>query len=790
MTLAGVVLLTLAAIAGIVAFFFGDDLFRRKPSRAGETAGHRPRHAQPRVELQPHQLKVTGMTCAACVARVEKVVSRVPGVHGIEVNLATETARISADPSVPLHKLVASVEKAGYAAAPMPSMTQDDAEAKQRAERRALERRLGFAAVFTAPLMLFAMHLPGVWAMPPWMQFLFATPVVLISGSRLYALAWKALRQRTADMNVLIAIGTGSAYVYSVVKTLQHFPPSTHAGHTVHVYFEVAAAIVTLVLLGRWLEAGAKHRTGDAIRKLLARSPKTAVVIRGDRDEEVPVEEIRIGDRFYVRPGGLVPVDGIVREGRSAFDQSLLTGESMPVEKGPGETVFAGTVNQSARVVAEATSLGADSKLARIIRVVQAAQGSKAPVQHLVDRVTGVFVPVVLVVAIVTLSGWYLTTGNLETALVNFVAVLIIACPCALGLATPIAVMVGIGRAALMGVLVRDVASLQKAEAVDVVAFDKTGTLTAGRPSLTRVVAESMPARTVLSLAAGVLKWSDHPLAKALTDYAESEGIEPAVASHVSEHAGLGVVGQVAPTTALVGGTHPSEPVEVRVGRLSWVSEGGSAGRLLTPITQTRRTRTHSAETLSALSVGGQIEAVFVYEDPLKSDAQRTLRALKEQGIEVAMLTGDRPEAALEVAQELGIEIVHAGLMPNDKLRLIDAYHAEGKKVMMVGDGINDSPSLAKADVSVALGNGAEIAIDAAEITLARSRLSDLLVVVRLSRALNRTIRQNLFFAFVYNSLGIPLAAFGFLHPVIASAAMALSSVSVVSNALRLRRFA
>lgn len=790
MTPAGVVILALAAIAGIVAFFFGDDLLRRKGGRAGQKPEEASQAGQAALELQPHQLRVSGMTCAACVARVEKVVSRVPGVQQVEVNLATETAKIAADPGVPLQKLVASIEKAGYVATPMPSLTEDDAESRQRSEQRALGLRLAFAAAFTAPLMVFAMHLPGVWEMPAWMQFLLTTPVVLVSGARFYALAWKALRQRTADMNVLIAIGTGSAYAYSVFKTVQHFPPSAHAGHAVHVYFEVAAAIITLVLLGRWLEARAKYRTGDAIRKLLARSPKTAVVVRDGIEVEIPVEEIRVGDVFYVRPGALVPVDGIVREGESAFDQSLLTGESMPVEKGPGETVFAGTLNQNARIVAEATSLGADSKLARIIRVVQAAQGSKAPLQHLADRITGVFVPVVLVVAVVTLAGWYLATGRLETALVNFVAVLIIACPCALGLATPIAVMVGIGRAALLGVLVRDAASLQKAASVDVVAFDKTGTLTEGRPVLTRIVTDGMPVPTALALAAGLQKWSDHPLAKALVARAEAEGVQPESAAEVSEKPGLGLVGRVSPAVALAGGSGPKAPVEVRVGRVSWVSEAGDPSGLLEKLNVEGAASGGSAETLSAMSVDGKVAALFVYEDPLKADAAPTVAKLRAEGIEVAMLTGDRPEAAAVVAERLGIERVHAGLMPHDKLRLVDEYHAEGKKVMMVGDGINDSPSLAKADVSVALGSGSEIAIDAAEITLARSKPSDLLTIVRLSRALNRTIRQNLFFAFVYNTLGIPLAALGFLHPVFASLAMALSSVSVISNALRLRRFA
>ncbi|MFQ3586637.1 MAG: heavy metal translocating P-type ATPase [Fimbriimonadaceae bacterium] len=790
MTPAGVVMLALAAIAGIVAFFCGDRRRRPESGRAGPNPEGTAQAAPTSLEIQPHQLRVSGMTCAACVARVEKVVSRVPGVQKVEVNLATETARIAADPSLPLERLVASIEKAGYAAAPMPSLTEDDAESKQRAERRALGLRLAFAAASTAPLMVFAMHLPGVWEMPAWIQLVLTTPVVFVSGARFYALAWKALLQRTADMNVLIAIGTGSAYGYSVLTTARHFPPSAHAGHEPHVYFEVAAAIITLVLLGRWLEARARHRTGDAIRKLLSRSPKTAVVVRDGAETEVPVEEVRIGDVFYVRPGGLVPVDGIVREGESAFDQSLLTGESMPVEKGPGETIFAGTLNQNARIVAEATSLGADSRLARIIRVVQAAQGSKAPLQHLADRITGVFVPVVLVVAVATLAGWYLATGRLDTALVNFVAVLIIACPCALGLATPIAVMVGIGRAALLGILVRDAASLQKAASVDVVAFDKTGTLTEGRPSLTRIVTDQMPAPTALGLAAGLLKWSDHPLSRALVAHAESQSIQPATAVEVHEKPGLGLVGRVAPAVALAGGAGTEAPLEVRLGRLSWVAEMGDGSALLEKLNADGPSSGGSAETLSAMSVDGKIEALFVYEDPLKADAAPTVAELRAEGFEVAMLTGDRPEAAVVVAERLGIERVHADLMPNDKLRLVDAYHAEGKRVMMVGDGINDSPSLAKADVSVALGSGSEIAIDAAEVTLAHSKISDLPTLVRLSRALNRTIRQNLFFAFVYNTLGIPLAAFGFLHPVFASLAMALSSVSVISNALRLRRFA
>jgi P-type Cu+ transporter len=643
----------------------------------------------------------------------------------------------------------------------------DAAERTRRADDYAHQRRLFWiAAALTLPLVaqMGWMLGPHTDALPRWLQLLLASPVQFWIGRRFYVGAWHALRGRSANMDVLVALGTSAAYLFSAIVTLLGI-------HDQHVYFEAGAAVITLVLMGKLLEARAKSHTSAAIEQLLRLQPRRARVERAGGVEEIDVAEVRPGDVFHLRAGERVPVDGEVVEGSSAIDESMLTGESMPLEKNLGARVFAGTQNQNGWLRCRATRVGGDTQLAEIVRLVGEAQGTKAPIQRLADRISGLFVPAVLAVALVTFIAWWMATGALTSALIPAVAVLVISCPCALGLATPTAIIVGSGRGAQSGVLVRNAAALERAGQIRTLVVDKTGTLTEGRPRVVEVVATTgQNDASVLSLAASLEQGSEHPLARAILERAQAAGMSPERVAAFRTEPGQGISGEIA------GKRH-------RLGSPEWIAQAGV--RVDAAVVDRLRARGSSVVTLA------DPEGVVGYlalADRLRPTSHRAISQLQAEGIEVVMLTGDNAVTAEQIARQAGIRTYRAGVLPQDKAAEIGRLRGHGS-VGMAGDGINDAPALAAADVSFAIGAGSDIAIEAADVTLMRNDLAGVADAVSLSRATVRKIRQNLFFAFVYNVLGIPLAAAGLLNPVIAGAAMALSSVSVVSNSLLLRRW-
>jgi Cu+-exporting ATPase len=728
------------------------------------------------VPTVTHVLPIDGMTCATCVGRVEKALARVAGVLSATVNLATESARVEALATVEAAELEAAVSRAGYAV----RAVADGAVAAAGRRRWPGWAAVAGAAALTLPLVAPMLLMPfGIDAMlPGWLQWLLATPVQFLFGGRFYVAGFKAVRAGTGNMDLLVALGTSAAYGLSV------FLLAVHAGHgTPHLYFEASAAVITLVLLGKWLEARAKRQTTDAIRALQALRPATARLRRADGLEvDVPVAEVRVGDVIAVRPGEKLAVDGEVVEGRSHVDESLLTGESLPVAKGPGDRVTGGAVNAEGALLVRTTRVGAETTLARIIRLVESAQAAKAPIQRLVDQVAAVFVPVVLVVAAAAFAGGWWWLGDAEAALVNAVSVLVIACPCALGLATPTAIMVGTGVAARHGILIRDAQALEIAHRVTCVAFDKTGTLTEGRPTLAAVIgAPGHDERDVLRLAAVLQARSEHPLARAVVERARAEGALGPAAGDVRALPGRGL-------EATLDGRR------VTIGSTRLLHERGASAGLLAA-----RAAAFEADgrTVSWLLAGGtdpaspvEVLGLLAFGDAPKSTAAEAVAALQALGIVTVMVTGDNPGSAQAVARQLGIGEVRAQVLPDAKARVVEALKAGGAIVAMVGDGLNDAPALAAADVGIAMATGTDVAMETTGITLMRGDPRLVAAALDVSRRTAAKIRQNLFWAFAYNVVGIPLAALGLLNPVIAGAAMALSSVSVVSNALLLRRWA
>ena len=733
------------------------------------------------VAREPVDLAIEGMTCASCVARVEKALARVPGVLGAEVNLATEGARVTRlAGAAATTELLAAVQRAGYAAREKPA---DGAAAAPQAEEPWLTdgRRVALAAALSAPLALpmigdlFGRH----WMLPGWLQLLLATPVQFWLGARFYRAGWAALRAGSGNMDLLVALGTSAAYGLSVVTLF------ASADAMPALYFESAAVVITLVLFGKWLEARAKRQTTDAIRALQALRPDTARVRGTDGTErDVALAEVKVGDEVVVRPGERLPVDGLLLEGRSHVDESLLTGESLPVAKAPGERVTGGAVNGEGLVVVRTTAVGAETALARIVRMVESAQAKKAPIQRLVDRVSAVFVPAVIVVALATLGGWWLFAGApLATALLHAVAVLVIACPCALGLATPAAIMVGTGVAARRGILIQDAVALETLRDVAVIAFDKTGTLTEGRPVLVEALAIDGDHAALLADAAALQRGSEHPLARAVLQAAPADG--GSAASSVAAVAGRGVEGFIGPRRLLLG----SGP---------WMSELGVDVAALAEPAQALQQAGRSVSWLAEAQAEGapRLRGLLAFGDTLKPGAAQAIAQLSALGVRPVLVSGDNRGAAQAVGAEIGIEEVHAEVLPGDKARVVaelreglQGHARAGAKVAMVGDGINDAPALAAADVGIAMATGTDIAMQTAGVTLMRGKLALVAEAVSISRATTAKIRQNLFWAFVYNVVGIPLAAFGLLSPVLAGAAMAASSVSVVTNALLLRRW-
>jgi len=715
------------------------------------------------------RLPIEGMTCSSCVARVEKALAKVPGVGSAVVNLATETATVALAQGGDPEALVAAVRKAGYETH---LVAADEKPAAEPATDHSWWP-VAISALLTVPLMVpmvvepFGLH----WGLPGWIQLLLATPVQFVFGARFYRAGWKALMARTGNMDLLVALGTSAAYGLSIYMLVKHWEHDM-----LHLYFEASAAVITLVLLGKWLEGRAKRQTTEAIRALQALRPDRATVRRDGAEVELPLDALVVGDLVVVRPAERIAVDGEVLEGATHVDESLITGESLPVAKGPGERVTGGSVNGEGLIVVRATAVGTQSVLARIIELVESAQAKKAPIQRLVDKVSAVFVPVVLVLAALTLLGWGLFSGNWEQAVLNAVAVLVIACPCALGLATPAAVMAGTGVAAKHGVLIKDAEALEIAHGVRVVAFDKTGTLTMGKPTLVTLEAVDGNRAAALALAAAVQSGSEHPLAKAVLAAAEKEGVPAPAAEGLTVAAGRGL-------EAKVGGRR------LAIGSSRWMRELGVDTSALEAQRERTEKQGQTVSWLADLSGQPRVLALMGIGDELKPEAVEAIAELTRQGIETVMLTGDSRAVAESIAARVGIHQVRAEILPEDKADVMQELRQAHGVVAMVGDGINDAPALAAADIGFAMGSGTDAAMHAAGVTLMRGDPRLVSAAIAISRRTYAKIRQNLFWAFIYNVVGIPLAAMGLLSPVVAGAAMAFSSVSVVTNALLLKRW-
>ncbi|MCX2897120.1 heavy metal translocating P-type ATPase [Pseudomonas mandelii] len=719
------------------------------------------------VPQQNLELSIEGMTCASCVGRVERALAKVQGVKSVSVNLANERAHLELLGQVDPQILIEAVSKAGYSASvwEVEHSTTDNQQQRLHRERWIVILAMALALPLVLPMLLqpFGVH----WMLPAWAQFALATPVQFILGARFYVAAWKAVRAGAGNMDLLVALGTSAGYGLSIYEW------ATAAGRMPHLYFEASAVVIALVLLGKYLESRAKRQTASAIRALEALRPERAIQVIDGREQDVAISALRLDDLVLVKPGERFPVDGEVIEGQSHADEALISGESLPVRKQPGDKVTGGAINGEGRLLVRTQALGAETVLARIIRLVEDAQAAKAPIQKLVDKVSQVFVPTVLLIALATLVGWWLYGAPIETALINAVAVLVIACPCALGLATPTAIMAGTGVAARYGILIKDAEALERAHEVSAVVFDKTGTLTSGAPRIAHLSAIDDDENALLQKAGALQRGSEHPLAKAVLDACAERGLSVADVTDSQSLTGRGIAGSLEGRRLALGNRRLLEETGLQAGSLAdsasaWETEGRTLSWLIEQ------------------SPEPQVLGLFAFGDTLKPGALQAVQQLGARNISSHLLTGDNRGSAKVVADALGIQDVHAEVLPADKAATV----AELKKtavVAMVGDGINDAPALAAADIGIAMGGGTDVAMHAAGITLMRGDPRLVPAALEISRKTYAKIRQNLFWAFVYNLIGIPLAAFGFLNPVLAGAAMALSSVSVVSNALLLK---
>ncbi|UZE24458.1 heavy metal translocating P-type ATPase [Pseudomonas sp. B21-056] len=718
-------------------------------------------------ESTTFDLPITGMTCASCAGRVERALSKVAGVSNVSVNLANERAHLELLGQVDPQILIDAVKRAGYDASVWQAEQPHDIQPQlQNRERLILVLAILLSVPLVLPMLLQPLGVP--WMLPAWAQFALATPVQFIFGARFYVAAFKAVRAGAGNMDLLVALGTSAGYGLSLYEWIIARP-----GSMPHLYFEASAVVIALVLLGKYLESRAKRQTASAIRALEALRPERAIQVIDGEERDVAISALRINDLVLVKPGERFPVDGEVLEGQSHADEALISGESLPVSKQPGDKVTGGAINGEGRLLVRTQALDAESVLTRIIRLVEDAQAAKAPIQKLVDKVSQVFVPVVLVLALATLVGWWFYGAPLETALINAVAVLVIACPCALGLATPTAIMAGTGVAARHGILIKDAEALERAHEVDTVVFDKTGTLTSGTPRIVHSCALDGDETTLLQMAGALQRGSEHPLAKAVLDACAERGLSVPDVSDSQALPGRGIGGSLDGRRLALGNRRLLDESDLDAGSLAesaqaWETEGRTVSWLIEQ------------------GATSQVLGLLAFGDTLKPGALATVQALDARRIASHLLTGDNRGSARVVAQALGIVNVHAEVLPGDKSAIV----LELKKnavVAMVGDGINDAPALAAADIGIAMGGGTDVAMHAAGITLMRGDPRLVPAALEISRKTYAKIRQNLFWAFVYNLIGIPLAAFGLLNPVLAGAAMALSSVSVVSNALLLK---
>lgn len=740
-------------------------------------------------------LKITGMTCAACSARVEKVVGKMEGVDEISVNLATEKATVSYDPAkASLPEIKARIEKAGYGAVEIiEKKLVDEDKVRKEKEIRTLWTKFTVSAVFAVPLLYFAMGSMIWWLRFPIPSFLepmqfplnysilqiVLTIPIVIAGYRFYTVGYKAIINRSPNMDSLIAMGTTAAIVYSLYSVYQI--ANGNFGAVEGLYFETAGVIITLILLGKSLEAVSKGRTSEAIKKLMGLAPKTAIVIRDGKEYEVPIEEVEIGHIILVKPGEKMPVDGVVLEGNTSVDESMLTGESIPVEKKAGDPVYAASLNKNGMIHFKATKVGGDTALAQIIKLVEEAQGSKAPIAQMADIVSGYFVPIVFGIAVIASLAWFLSGESLVFSLTIFIAILVIACPCALGLATPTAIMVGTGKGAEYGILIKGGEALETTHKINTIVFDKTGTITEGKPEVTDILTVGDVDRNqLLQLAASAEKGSEHPLGEAIVNEAEKEKLEFSKVDQFNAIPGYGIEVEIKGIPILLGNKKLMDERNISLSALEQESD-----RLA-----------EEGKTPMYIAMNQRIAGIIAVADVVKPSSLKAIEKLRSMGLEVAMITGDNRKTAEAIAKQVGIDRVLAEVLPQDKSNEVKKLQAEGKKVAMVGDGINDAPALAQADIGIAIGSGTDVAMESADIVLMRSDLMDVPTAIQLSKSTIRNIKQNLFWAFGYNVVGIPIAA-GLLHlfggpllnPIFAAAAMSLSSVSVLTNALRLKRF-
>ena len=738
------------------------------------------------LKIEKLSLPVEGMTCASCVARVEKTIAKLDGIKNVSVNLATEKASFEYDPDLlDFKKLADSIEDAGYkldlSLLDKQSLSTDSAELKVDTHLKELKNDLLFAAVLSVPILLINMGM--MWEGFFLRKFLnieeinkilliLTTPVVFVSGKRFYKIFWNNLKHFTADMNSLVAIGTGAAFVFSLLLSL--FPEwFSHQHNQLHVYFDTTAVIITLILLGRWLESRAKSKTGTAIKKLIELQPKTAIVKENNREIEKKLEDLKSGDIVVIKPGGKIPADGVIISGSSTVNEAMITGESLPVEKNIGASVIGATINSTGSFEFRITEIGNNSVLGQIIKLVEAAQGSKAPIQNLADKVAAVFVPIVVGIALATFFIWlFLSPDNFSFALMNFVAVLIIACPCALGLATPTALIVGMGKGAQSGILFKDGESLEALNHADIIIFDKTGTITDGILSVNDIYTNNISEEEFLSLLASLESKSEHPIAKAIMNYSLSKSINLKTISEFAAAPGKGLKAKFNDDFILAGNK-------------SYMKENNVD---MNVILERFKTNPTDSSSIIYLAVNGEAKGYVTVNDSIKSNASEVVRELKQNNLEPVLLTGDNFIVAKRVSDTVGISKFEAEVLPENKSSVVKKFQSNNKKVVMVGDGINDAPALVQSDIGIAIGTGTDVAIESAKVVLMNGDLYGIIKSLKLSKQTIRVIKQNLFWAFIYNVIGIPLAALGLLNPMFAALAMSFSSVSVVSNSLRLKR--